>query len=226
MITVLVPLAAACIFCTVNIVLHLSDEDKNYVMMLLGVITACVAAGMIFSFAVAYFTEKLSRRHNRFTYFDILPDGMIYSEYGGEFVRDGRREIFRRLYYIPFKSFESVVRDGRNSPAGLLLRGEIRYYFLPSRCLGYHITEAGETVFDRWELNQRGYEVIKSLEIKSTLGSTKSLERSVSYYAEAFRERPEKKPFDISEHIARRKRTVHNTSNPALEAPSFDRRWK
>ncbi|MBS7369455.1 MAG: hypothetical protein KIG62_04810 [Oscillospiraceae bacterium] len=226
MITVNVPIIAVCVFCTVNIVLHLADEDKGIVALLFAIIVGSVAAGMICAFATAYFTEKLSRRHSRYTYFDILPDGMIYSEYAGEFVSGGRLEIFRRLYYIPFKGFEGAERGGKSAPCELTLRGDIREYFLPSRSLGYHVTETGETVFDMWELNERGYERRQTLAIKNTLGGTKQLEKSVAYYAEQFRERPEKKPFDISEHIAKKKRAHKTTSNPALEAPSFDRSWK
>lgn len=226
MITVNMPILAVCVFCTVNIVLHLSDEDKGIVALLFAIIVGSVAAGIITAFAAAYLTEKLSRRHSRYTYFDILPDGMIYSEYAGEFIRGGRLEIFRRLYYIPFKGFEQAQRDGRNSPCEITLKGDIREYYLPSRNLGYHVTETGETVFEMWELNERGYERRSSLTIKNTLGGTKLLEKSIAHYAAEFRERPEKKPFDITEHISKKKRPNRTTSNPALSAPSFDRSWK
>ena len=226
LIIVIMPLVAVCVFCTVNIVLHFPTEgDYAFALLMLAIIAGCVALGIIFAFAAAYFTEKLSRRHSRYTYFDILPCGMVYSLYAGEFVRYGKRQIYRRLWYIPFRHFERTERDPKTDPCAIRIKGEIHAYLLPSDSLGYHVTEDGEMSFDHRELNDRGFERTSVLEIKGRFGSTKALERSIEYYAEQFKNRPEKKPFDISEHISVKKKKRPTTSNPALEAPSFDRKW-
>lgn len=226
LITVIMPLLAVCIFCTVNIVLHLpKDGNWDFVKIMLIVIVSCVAVGIITAFAAAYFTDKLCRRHSKYTYFDILPNGMVYSLYAGEFINGGKREIYRRLYYIPFSGFERAIRDPKTDPCALTIKGEVHEYLLPSRLLGYHVGENGEISFDNWELNTRGFELRRELLIKDRLGSTKTLERSVCHYAKLFAEKPEKKPFDISEHIVQRTKKRSTTSNPALDAPSYDRRW-
>lgn len=227
MITLLVPLSAVSVFCVVNIVLNFRPEGGHeFTLFMLGVIAACAAVGMLGAFAAAYLTEKAVRRNSRYTYFDILPDGMIYSEYAGEYVWRGRCEVCRRLWYIPFAGFEGVQRDPKADPCSITLRGEIRGYSLPSRFLGYHVDETGATVFDQAELNQYGYEKTSALVIRGRLGSTKGLERAINHYSEEFRNRPAKKPFDISKHITRRAAKRPHTSNPALEAPSFERNWK
>lgn len=226
MIIVLMPLFAVCVFCTVNLVMNLrTDTDRAFIILMLAIITGTVFLGMVFSFIAAYFTEKLKRRHSRYTYFDILPSGMVYSVYAGEFTRYGEKMIYRRLYYIPFETLESVSRDPKAAPDSILLKGEIREFYLPTNYLGYHVTEDGRVVFDNWELNERGFEIRNSLEVSGRLGSTKALERSVNHYHEMYRNRPEKKAFNISEHITRKKKSPHYTSNPALEAPIYDRDW-
>ncbi len=227
MITLLVPLSAISVFCVVNIVLNLRPEGgREFLLLMLGIIMGCAAVGMAAAFIGAYFTEKAVRRNSRYTYFDILPDGMVYSEYAGEYVWRGRCEICRRLWYIPFAAFEGAQRDPKADPCALTLKGEIRSYYLPSRFLGYHVDEAGATVFDRAELNQYGFERTSVLVIRGRLGRTKALERSVNHYFEEYTNRPAKKAFDISEHITRHAKRRPHTSNPALEAPSFDRNWK
>ncbi len=226
LIIVIMPLLTVCVFCTVNIVLHLpTKESYEFALLMLLIIVGCVAAGIGFTFAAAYFTDKLSKRHSRYTYFDILPCGMVYSEYAGEMVRFGKPEIYRRLWYIPFSHFTQTERDPKTDPCAIKIKGEVHGYFLPSKCLGYHITENGEIDFDNWELNERGFEITQSLEIKGRLGCTKQLEASINHYAEEYRNRPAKKPFDISEHIPKRSKKKPTTSNPVLEAPSFDRKW-
>lgn len=225
MIIVFMPLFAVCVFCTVNIVLNLrADADREFIVLLLAVIAGTVFIGMTFAFAAAYLTEKLKRRHSRCTYFDILPDAMVYSVYAGEFVRYGERVIYRRLYFIRFEGFESVSRDPKTAPDGLTIKGEIREFLLPDKHLGYHV-ENGETSFDHPELNERGFTPRGSLEVSGRLGRTKRLERSINYYYEQYKNKPEKKPFNIAEHIAQRRKAPPRTSNPALDAPSYDRKW-
>ena len=70
---VTVPLFTTCIFCVVNIFLNLRSGSREFVLLMLAIIAGCVLAGLVFEFTALYFTEKLARRHNRFTYFDILP---------------------------------------------------------------------------------------------------------------------------------------------------------
>ena len=226
LISVIMPLLAVCIFCTVNIVLHLpTDGNWEFTLLMLLIISGCVAAGMTVAFAASYFTEKAVRRHSRYTYFEILPCGMVYSLYAGELVRYGKREIYRRLWYIPFSGYTGARRDPKTDPCAITIEGEVREYLLPSSSLGYHIGESGELDFDHWELNERGFELRTALVIKDRLGCTKQLERSIGYYADLWQNRPEKKPFDISQHISRRTKRKPMTSNPALETPSFDRKW-
>lgn len=223
---VIMPLLAACVFCVVNILLAFSgDPSREFITLMLLVIVGCVLFGMIFTFTAVYFTDLRCRRHAKYTYFDILPKAMIFSLYAGEYVSDGRKIVIRRLYYIPFSGLESVHRNPKENPAQIILRGEIREYMLPSDDLGYHIDENDELLFDKWELNFRCFSRVNCVDIRSRFGSTKRLERSVNYFWEQFRQIPEKKPFDISEHIMpRTKRRLH-TSNPALEIPSYDRKW-
>lgn len=220
---VIIPLLAVCVFCTVNIVLH---YNTGFTKLLIIIIAASVLFGMIFTFSAAYVVEKKKRRHSRFTFFDILPRGMVFSEYAGEFLRYGERIILRRLFYIPFAAFESVSRDPKKTPHEITIKGEIREYFFESGRLGYHVTEDGEVVFDTVILNTDMYTRRGEITIKKCLGNTKTLESAILFYKENFDNIPEKKPFDISEFVAVRRRHKLRTSNAALEAPSFDRNWK
>lgn len=227
MITLIVPLAAICVFCVVNIVLNLRPEGGHeFTLLMLGIITSCVALGIICAFAAAYFTEKAVRRNSRYTYLDILPDGVVYSEYAGEYVLRGQCEICRRVWYIPFSGFNSAERDPKTDPCAITIKGKIRGFLLPSRFLGYHVSEDGVTVFDHAELNTYYFEESAELVIKGRLGSTRAIERSINYFFEEYKNRPAKKPFNLSEHISRKAKKRPRTSNPALEAPSFDRNWR
>ncbi len=226
MLIVLVPLFTVCVFCTVNIVLNLRvDTSMEFITLMLGIISGCVFMGMTFSFAAAYFTEKLKRRHSKYTYFDILPQGMVYSLYAGEFTRYGKRIILRKLYYIPFSGLEDVLRDPKQGPEAITFKGTVRGYFLASNDLGYHVDEEGKIAFDHSELDTRGFEEQTSLVISGRLGRTKALLSSVEYYREQYINRPEKKPFNIADYVSKKKKRVIHTSNPELESPSFNRRW-
>ncbi|MDE6728540.1 MAG: hypothetical protein K2J80_11480, partial [Oscillospiraceae bacterium] len=151
---VIIPLLAVCIFCTVNIVLH---YNTGFTKLLIIIIAGSVLFGMIFTFSAVYIVEKIKRRHSRFTFFDILPRGMIFSEYSGEFIRYGERITLRRLYYIPFAAFEGVSRDPKKTPHEITIKGDIREYFFESGRLGYHVTEDGDVVFDTVILNTEMY---------------------------------------------------------------------
>lgn len=224
MIIVLVPIAAICVFCTIQMALNYRSE---VVRILLAIIGVCVLTGMVFAFSAAYIVEKRKRRHARYTFFDLLPSGMVFSEYAGEYVHWGSRVILRRLYFIPFGGLESVSRDPKKAPHDITFKGEIRAYFYESGRLGYHVNEDGAVEFDADILNWGMFETAAELTVKNRFGNTKRLERSVLYYLEQFRNAPEKKPFDISEYVAaRRNKPKPTTSNPALEAPSFNRNWK
>ncbi len=226
-VAVIAPLAAVCVFCAANIVLNLrADGDRGLAQLMLGIIAGCVAVGIITCFAGAYITDKKQRRHARFTYFDILPKGMIYSRYAGEHYLYGERVIYRRLYYIPFERLESVSRDGKTAPAAIVFTGDIREYFFPSEQLGYHIDEEGDLSFDKAELSERYYTSCRKLKITDDFGSTRQMERSVNHYLEQYRNLPKKKEFNIAEHIIQRPKRVLKTSNPLLDSPSFDRKWK
>lgn len=216
---------AVCTFCTVNIVLNFGSD---IVYLLLVVIGGLVLLGMIFAFSAVYITEKRKRRHSKYTYFDFLPKGMVFSEYAGEFVRFGDRIILRRLYYIPFDKLTAVSRDPKTAPHNLTFTGEIREYFQETDRLGYHVSEDGNLEFDSAELNTRLFEVIPTLVIKNRFGNTKKLEKSVNFYWEQFKNTPEKKPFNISDYVSVQKRKKLHTSNPALEEPSvsYNRNWK
>ncbi len=214
---------AVCAFCTINIVLNFGSE---IVYLLLALIGGFVFLGMVFGFSAVYFTEKHKRRHSKYTYFDFLPKGMVFSEYAGEFTRYGEKKILRRLYYIPFEGLISVTRDPKTAPHNLTFTGEIRAYFQESDRLGYHIDEDGNLEFDSAELNIRLYEELPSLVVRDRFGNTKRLEKSVNFYLEQYKNTPEKKPFNISDYVSVRKRTKLRTSNAALEAPSFSRKWK
>ena len=222
----LAPLIAVCVFCAANIIFNLRpDGDKGFAQLMVWIAVGCVAAGMVFCFAGAYIADRKRRLHARYTYFDILPRGMIYSRYAGQFHIYGERTIYRRLYYIPFSSVTEVMRDGKRSPMELAISGEVREYFLPSEHLGYHIDEDGELQFDNPELMERHFEPRGKLVISHDFGSTKQLERSVQYYLDQFRNAPQKKQFNIADHIAVKSKKALRTSNPMLSAPSFDRKW-
>ncbi|MBP1563575.1 MAG: hypothetical protein J6C38_07645 [Oscillospiraceae bacterium] len=225
MILTVLSIFAVCIFCTVNIVLNFGSD---IVYLLLGVIGGLVLLGMIFAFSAVYITEKYKKRHSKYTYFDFLPKGMVFSEYAGEYVHFGARVIMRRLYYIPFDKLESVSRDPKTAPHNLTFKGEIRCYCQESDRLGYHISEDGNLEFDSSELNERLFEEMPVLVIRERFGNTKKLEKSVNYYLEQFKNTPEKKPFNISDYVSVQKRRKLHTSNPALEEPSvsFSRNWK
>lgn len=225
MILVSMSVFAVCTFCTVNIVLNFGSD---IVYLLLAVIGGVVLLGMIFAFSAVYITEKQKRRHSKYTYFDFLPKGMVFSEYAGEYVHFGERVILRRLYYIPFEKLETVSRDPKTAPHNLSFTGEIRCYFQESGRLGYHVSEDGNLEFDSAELNERLFEKRTSLLIKDRFGNTKKLEKSVNFYLEQFKNAPEKKPFNISDYVPVQKRRKLHTSNPALEKPSesYNRNWK
>lgn len=219
---VIIPLMAVCVFCTVNVVLH---YKTGFARLLVAIVAGSVLFGMIFTFSAVYIIDKKKRRHARFTFFDILPQGMVFSEYAGEFVRYGERVILRQLCYIPFADFESVSRNPKKTPHELTIKGKIRRYFFESDRLGYHISEDGHPMFDSAILNISLYEEIPAITIKRRFGNTKRLEAAILFYKERFDNLPEKKPFNISDFVpVKRKRKPH-TSNPALEAPSFDRKW-
>lgn len=223
LIVVIIPVLAICIFCTVNIVLYFNTDFAKLMMFIIG---GSVLFGMIFSFSAVYITDKRKRRHARFTFFDILPQGMVFSEYAGEFIRYGELIILRRLYYIPFEGFESVSRDPKKTPRELTIKGSIRGFFFESDRLGYHVNESGEMVFDTDILNIGMYDEPGEVIIKKRFGKTRSLEAAILFYKEQFDNAPEKKPFNISDYVAIRRKPKPKTSNPALEAPSYSRDWK
>ena len=222
LLVVIMPMLAVCTFCTVNILLNFRSDFAKLLMI---VIAASVLFGMIFTFIAVYITDRFKRRHARYTFFDIIPYGMVYSEYAGEFTRYGERIIMRRLYYIPFDKLESVTRDPKTAPHDIAFKGEIREYYLETDRLGYHITDEGKLEFDTVILNTEYYSTISAVTVKNRLGNTKRLEKSVLYYWEEFKNLPEKKPFNIAQFVGERRRRKPRTSNPALEAPSFSRKW-
>lgn len=223
LIVVLIPLFAVCVFCTVNIVLH---YNLGFTKLLVIIILGSVLFGMVFTFSFVYVVEKKKRRHARYTFFDILPQGMVFSEYAGEFVRYGELIILRRLYYIPFAGFESVSRDPKKAPRELTVTGEIREYFYESGRLGYHVDENGNVVFDCAILNIGMYGTVPRFTIKKRFGNTRALAASILHYKERFDNMPEKKPFNIADFVPVKRKRKLNTSNPMLEAPSFSRNWK
>lgn len=225
LINVIIPLSALCVFSAVNIVLHFRSAVAG---LLFAVIAGCVLFGMIFTFSAVYIAERGKRRNARFTFLDILPCGIVYSEYAGEFIRYGDRIVLRRLYLIPFAELEEVSRDPKKSPHNITFKGSIRSYFFDSDRLGYHVTEDGEPVFDTDILNIAYYDTLNELVIKNQLGNTKRLERSVLYYLTRFRNKPPKEDFDISKFVSTPKRRKLKTSNAELEKPSlnFNRNWK
>lgn len=223
LIVTVIPIFAICVFCTVNIVLH---YDSTFTKILALIIALSVLFEMIFVFSAVYIIEKKKRRHAKFTYFDILPHCMVYSEYAGEFIRYGERIILRRLYQIPFSAFESVTRDPKKTPRCITINGEIREYFYESDRLGYHIDENDNLVFDTAILNIGMYNTLNSIEIKKRFGNTKELEKVILLHKERFDNIPEKPPFNISDFVPLKRKRRLSTSNAALEAPSFSRKWK
>ncbi len=223
-ITVLVPLFGVCVFCTVNILLNLGD--RSITELLAAVIFGCVFLGTAAVFTAVYFTYKYIRRHNRFTYLDILPDGFVFSLYAGEFSGGGRQTILRKLYYVPFSGVEEISRDAEKTPCSFTVKGEVRYYFYESSRLGYHVDEDDHTTFDSPELNERGFQTLSRLEVSGWFGSTKKIVQSLEHYLGEFRGKPEKKPFNIADYVTKKRRKPQTTSNPMLEAPSYDRNWK
>lgn len=223
LIVVLIPLFAVCVFCTVNIVLH---YNWGFTRLLAIIIVGSVFFGMAFTFSAVYIVEKRKRRHARYTFYDILPQGMVFSEYAGEFVRYGERVILRHLYYIPFSELESVSRDPKKTPRELTVTGGIRRYFYESERLGYHVDENGNVVFDCAILNIGMYETVPQFTIKKRFGNTRALKASILHYKEHFDNMPEKKTFNIADFVPVKRKRKSNTSNPMLEAPSFSRNWK
>lgn len=219
------PLAAACVFCSANIVFNMrADGDSGFALLMVYIALGCVAAGMIFCFAGAYIADRKARFHARYTYFDILPKGMIYSRYAGQHHLYGERTIYRRLYYIPFDGVKQIIRDPKQ-PFSLVITGDIRGYFLPTDRLGYHIDEEGDLLFDSPELMQRHFVCREKLEISRDFGRTKQLDISIRHYMELYRNAPKKKQFNIADHITARPRKPMRTSNSMLDAPSFNRKW-
>lgn len=226
-ITTVVPLSGICVFCAVNILLNISAGASRELILLLAAVTAgCVLVGCCAVFTAAYFCYKFDRRHSRFTYLDILPDGFVFSLYAGEFRDYSEKVIMRRLYFVPFSGVSEIVRDGKNSPFSLTVRGEIRCYLCETDRLGYHVSEDDHTHFDAPELDERGFRLMDSLTIDGWFGRTKRLEASLKYYLEQYRSIPEKKPFNIADYIPVKRKKRPTTSNPLLEAPSYDRNWK
>lgn len=223
LIIVIAPILAICVFSTANIVLNFGSDFSRLLMM---VIAGSIFVGMVFTFAAVYVIDKRRRRHSRYTFFDIIPSGMIFSVYAGEFMRYGEKIIMRRLYYIPFDKLESVSRDPKTAPHNITFKGAIREYYLETERLGYHIDEDGKLEFDTLIINDAYYSEVPEVTVKNRFGNTKRLEKSVLFYWEEFKNIPEKKPFDISKYVTARRRTKPKTSNPALEAPSFSRNWK
>ena len=220
---VIIPLFAICVFCMVNVVLH---YNTGFTRLLVSIIAGSVLFGMIFTFSAVYIIDKKKRRHSRFTFFEILPQGMIYSEYAGEYVHYGDLVILRRLCYIPFADFESASRDPKKAPREITIKGKIRRYFYENSRLGYHVSEDGHPMFDTAILNIGLYDEITEVTIKKRFGNTKALEAAILFYKERFDSIPEKKPFDITQYVSVRRKPKLNVSNPALEAPSFSRNWK
>lgn len=223
LIIVNVPIIALCVFCTIQTVLNYRSEIA---VLLLAVIAGCVLFGMIFTFSAVYITEKYRRRHSRYTFFDVLPCGMVFSEYAGEYVHWGDRVILRHLYFIPFKTLESVSRDPKKAPRQITFKGEIRSYFQEDSRLGYHINEDGDIEFDTEMLNVEMFENIGEVTVKNRFGNTGKIEKSALYYLEKYKSIPEKKPFVLSDFVSVRHKPKPTTSNPALEAPSYKRDWK
>ena len=223
LILVIVPILAICVFSTANIVLNFGSDFSKLLMI---VIAGSVFFGMVFTFAAAYVIYKCRSRHSRYTFFDIIPCGMIFSEYAGEFTHYDDRIIMRRLYYIPFDKLESVSRDPKTAPHNIRFKGVIREYYLETERLGYHIDEDGKLEFDTGILNMAYFTEVPEVTVKNRFGNTKRLEKSVLYYWEEFKNIPEKKPFDISKYVTARRKHKTKTSNPALEAPSFSRNLK
>lgn len=223
LVVVIMPILAICVFSTVNIVLNFGSDFSRLLMWVIG---GSVCFGMIFTFVSVYVIDKLRRRHSRYTFLDIIPRGVILSEYAGEFTRYGERTILRRLYYIPFDKLESVSRNPKEAPHNIKFKGEIREYLHETDRLGYHINDDGYPEFDTVILNMSYFKLIPEVTVKNRLGNTARIEKSVLYYWEEFKNMPEKRPFDISKFIPERRRTRPKTSNPALEAPSFNRNWK
>lgn len=223
LIIVIIPIIALCVFCTVNIVLRFNSP---LAVLLFAVIVGSVLFGILFTFFTVYLIDKLSRRHARYTFLDIIPSAVIYSEYAGEFVRYGERIILRRLYIIPFAALESVSRNPKEASHNITFKGKIRAYFLETDRLGYHVDSDGNIELDTGILNYGYFTELNEITVKNRLGNTKRLERSVLYYWEEFKNAPEKKPFDISQFVRARQKPKPKTSNPALEAPSFTRNWK
>ncbi len=225
-ISVLVPLLAVSVFCSANIIFNLREGgSRSLALIMIHIIAVCVAVGMFVCFAGAYITERKMRRHAKYTYLDILPKGIIYSRYAGEHSIYGSHTVYRRLYYIPFKQLTEISRDKKQSPKSITINGEIHSYFLTSDELGYHIDEEGELSFNHPELNERFFETLSVLKIDSDFGSTTRLLHSIEHYREKFRNTPEKKPFNIADYVTVKHKKPMRTSNPALDAPSFDRKW-
>ena len=223
LINVIIPLIALCVFCTVNIVLNYRSPAA---LMLMIIIAGSVLFGMIFTFMTVYIIEKRKRRHARYTFLDFLPEGMIYSEYAGEFIRYDDRIVLRRLYLIPFEKLEDVSRDPKKAPRDIIFKGEIHEYFLDSDRLGYHVNDDGYPIFDTDILNYGYCNISDALIIKNRLGNTKRIEKSALYYWDKFKNKPEKEEFDIKKFVSTPKKHKLKTSNAALEKPSFNRSWK
>ncbi|MGN0687481.1 MAG: hypothetical protein ACI4KA_05190 [Oscillospiraceae bacterium] len=226
LITILVPLAAVAVFCTAVILFSFRPGgERGIAAIMLYIIVGCVAAGIAACFLGAYTADKKIRRHARYTYFDILPKGMIFSRYAGEHCLYGERTVYRRLYYIPFSGLTEISRAKKTAPHDIVFCGEIRMYLLPSDCLGYHINADGELMFDHPELSERFYTTQQRLVISEDFGNTGLLEAAARHYLEIFRNTPDKKPFNIADYVAQKSKKPLRTSNPLLDAPSFNRKW-
>lgn len=181
---------------------------------------AFVTGGLAVCLLAAYSADKKTLRHSRYTYADIQLKFAAVSRYEGEMRINGSNTIFRDLYIIPFKTFDSAVptEDGRK----IVIRGKIRKYSMDSDFLGYHV-RGGDVEFDKMWLNAGGFEEIGEAVIPAVFGKPERLCKALAEAKERFDEIPAPRKYVFKEADFIRRRPKKRVMPEDLD---YSRSWK
>lgn len=218
-----IPLFQVCVICIVDMILNYKKLfESNFFMLMCIIIVSSIFLGLVFSLFCIYFTYNAIKRHSRYTYFEIEQKVMIFSKYGGEYYHLNKRTVNRELYIIPFKSFEKIESNPKKK--SITIKGEIRFYYMSSDDLGYHIKN-GDIDFDHWWLNENNFTLIEEVEISNCFERVKLMETSIDNMYQDFKLIPPPKPFVLENNLYVPKKKNIKVSNRLLSLPSYDRKW-
>jgi hypothetical protein len=135
--------------------------EGGYNIVIATVAAAAFAAAALSLFA-AFFTARLARRNARYTFLDIGEEEIVFSRYGGEIFRDGRRIIYRELAVVPLSELSSMKFSRVGGNISLVCNAKI--YHGRDESMGYHF-ESGSLVFDEWDYNFMGFKSARLVKI-------------------------------------------------------------